>query len=126
MTIFGQYTVACSTSRAVLRSFSYTRSNSYDTNRVLGYNGLNRRLRDYEYYPSIREPPEPLKHYRCKSGSTNVSVIFFSVAVPMPPVETIDTELKLSKVENHRLQTELDAMQYRFQKLDSRKFSFPS
>lgn len=44
----------------------------------------------------------------------------------MPPMETIGTELKLSKVENHRLQTELDAMQYRFQKLDSRKSSSPS
>ena len=49
--------------------------------------------------------------------------IFLSVAVPMPPIEVADTQLKLTQVENLRLQNELDAMQYRFQKLDSRKLS---
>ena len=41
----------------------------------------------------------------------------------IPPPDATDEQIQLTKIENQRLQQELDAMEYKFRKLDSRSSS---
>ncbi|CAF5144243.1 unnamed protein product, partial [Rotaria sp. Silwood1] len=43
----------------------YLQSGGYDPNVLTQYNDLEHRLRYYEYYPWMKDYPEPLKQYRC-------------------------------------------------------------
>jgi hypothetical protein len=44
----------------------YLQSGGDDINVLSRYSNLERRLRHYEYYPWLKDYPEPLRHYRCK------------------------------------------------------------
>jgi hypothetical protein len=44
---------------------SYLQPGDYDTEVLPHSSDLERRLRQYEYYPWVKSFPEPLRHYRC-------------------------------------------------------------
>ncbi len=100
----------------------YLRSTGHDTEFPARYSDLDRRLRYYEYYPWLKDYPEPLRLYR------GIDLIFFFYYVHLliiaRPIETPNDKLILAKNENQRLQNELDNMERKFEKLDSRKISF--
>ncbi|CAF1028852.1 unnamed protein product [Rotaria sp. Silwood1] len=83
----------------------YLQSGGYDPNVLTQYNDLEHRLRYYEYYPWMKDYPEPLKQYRYR---------------PVLLIEPTPDKLTLVKNEKERLQTELNDMQHKFQRLDSR------
>ncbi|CAF4022593.1 unnamed protein product [Rotaria sp. Silwood2] len=83
----------------------YLQSGGQDSNILAQYNDLEHRLRYYEYYPWMKDYPEPLKQYRYR---------------PIYPIESTTNKLTLANNEKERLQNEVNDMQRKFQKLDSR------
>lgn len=50
--------------------------------------------------------------------------LFIELDRRIPPSDATDEQIQLTKIENQRLQQELDAMEYKFRKLDDRSFLF--
>ncbi|CAF1335818.1 unnamed protein product [Rotaria sordida] len=83
----------------------YLQSDGHDANVLDRYNDLEHRLHYYEYYPWMKDYPEPLKQYRYRS---------------IRPIESTTDKLTLANNEKEHLKNELNDVQRKFQILDSR------